>query len=91
MRLVNVRLDDEDVRLVRRLRERGVSLASVVRGAIRLAARRVEGLGSTKPEAILAEMQKRYPGPANTTARTVDTTDRRQVQAIIRKKLRRRP
>ena len=40
MRLLNVRLDDNDSRLVKRLRERGVSISDLVRGAIRAEARR---------------------------------------------------
>lgn len=91
MRLLNVRLDDDDADLVRRLRDRGISISKIVRGAIRSEAQRLQEVSASDPGALLAEMQARYPGPANTTAaHRVDSADRKQVQELVRAKLRRR-
>jgi Arc/MetJ-type ribon-helix-helix transcriptional regulator len=92
MRLLNVRLDDNDARLVRSLKDRGVSISDVVRKAIRAEAGRDAARGSIQPEALLAEMRERYPSPEGETVRPrVDSTDRRQVGRFIRAKLRKRP
>ena len=91
MRLLNVRLDDEDTRLVRHLRERGVSISNLVRGAIRAEARKAPPTGAPEIDALLAEVRERYPTPAGEKgAPRIDATDRRAVQELIRRKLRRR-
>jgi post-segregation antitoxin (ccd killing protein) len=91
MRLLNVRLDDEDARLVRTLRDRGVSISNVVRAALRAEAKQVKATSSLNAAALLAEMTARFPAPAaRPSSRRVNSADRRQVQAVIRQKLGRR-
>ena len=92
MRLLNVRLDDNDSRLVKRLRERGVSISDLVRGAIRAEARRAPKTEPLDVDALVSEIEKQYPTPpAAEKDRRIDTTNRREVQELIRRKLRRRP
>ena len=90
MRLLNVRLNQEDAQLVRRLRDRGISISDLVRGAIRGEAKMLAARTPPDTDALLTEIRRRYPTPA-TIRRTprVDAADRRQVQALVRKKLRR--
>jgi Arc/MetJ-type ribon-helix-helix transcriptional regulator len=89
MRLLNVRLDEEDARLVRRLKETGVSISDVVRKAIRAEAETGRQRGVIEPDALLAEMRERYPSPPAEKSRPqVDSTDRRQVGRLVRAKLR---
>jgi hypothetical protein len=91
MRLLNVRLDDDDSRLVQQLRERGVSISELVRGAIRAEAKRAPKREPLDVDAMLAEIQKEYPTPPGAEARPrIDTTNRREVQELIRRRLRRR-
>jgi len=91
MRLLNVRLDDNDSRLVKRLRERGVSISDLVRGAIRAEARRAPQTGRLDVDALVAEIEKQYPTPPGAEkGGRIDTTNRREVQELIRRKLRRR-
>jgi post-segregation antitoxin (ccd killing protein) len=91
MRLLNVRLDEEDAKLVRSLRERGISISHVVRRAIRAEAGRHASTADLDVDALLAEMARRYPLPGGAPGgRRGSTADRRQVQKIIRAKLRRR-
>jgi hypothetical protein len=90
MRLLNVRLDDNDSRLVQRLRERGISISELVRGAIRAEARRAPESEPLDVDALVAEIQMQYPAPPGAKrARRIDTTNRREVQELIRRKLRR--
>jgi hypothetical protein len=90
MRLLNVRLDDDDSRLVQQLRKRGVSISDLVRGAIRAEARRAPKTEPLDVDALLAEIQREYPTPpgAVSTPR-IDTTNRREVRELIRRRLRR--
>jgi hypothetical protein len=91
MRLLNVRIGDEDARLVRNLRDRGISISNVVRGAIRTEAGRLHAADPPDSGALLAEMRDRYPTPRTAPATPrVKSADRKQVQALIREKLRRR-
>ena len=92
MRLLNVRLNEEDAQFVRRLRDRGVSISELVRGAIRGEAKTLATKAPPDADALLAEIRRQYPMPA-TVRRIprVDTTQRKQVQALIREKLRGRP
>jgi hypothetical protein len=91
MRLLNVRLDDHDSRLVQQLRERGVSISDLVRGAIRAEARRAPTPGPLDVDALVAEIEGQYPTPPEAKKRRrIDTTNRREVQELIRRKLRRR-
>jgi hypothetical protein len=91
MRLLNVRLDDNDSRLVQQLRERGISISDLVRGAIRAEARRAPNSEPLDVDALVAEIEKQYPAPPGAKKdRRIDTTNRREVQELIRRKLRRR-
>jgi hypothetical protein len=87
-RLFNVRLDEERVRKVRSLRERGLALSDVVREAIdeRFAALRSE----TRPDvkAIVRAIFERYPDPPDQPARDYDVHDRRAARGAILRKLR---
>jgi Ribbon-helix-helix protein, copG family len=87
--LLNVRLDDDIARLVRRLRDRGVSISTLVRDAIRAEAQH-QVAQPFEPEAVLAEMRSRFPRPPGSpSSRRIDTADRRQAGRLIRGKLRR--
>ena len=91
MRLLNVRLDDEDSRLVQQLRERGVSISELVRGAIRAEARRALKPEPLNVDALVAEIQRKYPTPPGAKKRRrIDTTNRQKVAELIRGKIRRR-
>ena len=91
MRLLNVRLDDDDSRLVQQLRERGVSISDLVRGAIRAEARRAPAPVPLDVDALVAEIESRYPtSPEDEKRPRIDTTNRGEVQELIRRKLRRR-
>ena len=90
MRLLNVRLDDDDSRLVKQLKERGVSISELVRGAIRAEARRAPKPEPLDVDALVAEIQAQYPAPLGAKKRRrIDTTNRREVAEFIRGKLRR--
>jgi hypothetical protein len=88
-RLVNVRLDEERVRKVQALRERGVALSDVVREAIdeRFAALRQS---ESPPDvgAIVRGIFDRYPDPVDLAPRDYDVHDRRAARAAILRKLR---
>ncbi|HEY4185914.1 MAG TPA: hypothetical protein VGP07_12650 [Polyangia bacterium] len=91
MRLLDVRLDDEDAPLVRRLRERGLSISDLVRRALRGEA---EALAAAEvpsdTDALLQELRHRFPSPTGARAKPrVSATRRREVQAFVREKLRR--
>jgi Arc/MetJ-type ribon-helix-helix transcriptional regulator len=89
MRLLNVRLGDDDVRRVRILRERGISVSDLVREAIRAEAEQTQR-GPRDVTAILAEMDRLYPTEHPRRGnRPSDGTDRKLRQRIIRRKLRR--
>jgi hypothetical protein len=89
VRLLNVRLGDDDARLVRILRDRGVSISTVVRNAIRAEALH-KRTGPRDITAILSEMDRLYPTLHPARGQSVDGTDRKLRQKIIRKKLGRR-
>jgi hypothetical protein len=90
-RLVNVRLDEERLRKVRVLRERGVVLSDLVREAI-----------DSKFEAAVAPVQpadvprmieglfERHPDPPDLPPRDYDVHDRRAARAAVQRKLARR-
>ena len=91
MRLLNVRLDDEDAKLVRALRDRGVSISTVVRQAIRAEAGKNRATASLDTDLLVREMLERFPTPARyVRSPRVNSADRRQVQELIRRKLGRR-
>jgi hypothetical protein len=85
MSLLNVRLSEDDARLVRALQKRGIAISELVRRAIREEAAAVRHPANT--DEILRDMTTRFPMPGRPKVRS---TNRRAVQAEIRKRLRRR-
>jgi hypothetical protein len=87
-RLLNVRLDDEHQRKARRLRERGITLADVVREAIDV---RYEALASTRDARsateVITHIFKDHPDPVDLPARDYDVHDRAAARAAIRRKV----
>jgi hypothetical protein len=88
-RLLNVRLDDERVRKVQMLRERGVALSDLVREAID------ERFANLRPfadqrdvSAIIKAIFEQHPDPADLPAREYDVHDRHAAQRAILEKLR---
>lgn len=91
MKLVNVRLSDEDAAKATELRRQGVELSELVREAVRarhLALRPVLRARDVRPmlEAIFA----RHPLDHEHERPLVDTTDRAAMRSLIRRKLGRR-
>ncbi len=86
MKLVNVRLDDQDARVVARLRARGVSISEVVRRALRAEDQRERGAKEGTTE-ILADMLARFPTPPGASRHGVSSLDRSGVRKLIRSKL----
>lgn len=86
-----MRLDEERVRKVQALRDRGVALSDVVREAID---ERYAALGQpgSRPDvsAIVGEIFERYPDPPDIEARDYDIRDRRAARAAILRALRSR-
>jgi hypothetical protein len=80
---LNVRLSEEDARVVQELKRHGISVSDVVRTALR--ARAAEALVPEETDAILEEMCRRFPiaGPRL----RIDASDRRAVRRVIRRKL----
>jgi hypothetical protein len=90
MRHLTVPLGEDDARLLRVLRQRGVSVSKLIRDAIRTEA----GRKQVRPRdvaAILAEMDQLYPVSSSAGGSQVDGTDRKRRRRLIRKKLRGRP
>lgn len=89
-RLINVRLDEERLHKVQRLRENGVALSDLVREAIDT---RFESLSKpTEPGAVktaIAQIFEQYPDPPDLPRRTYDVHDRSAARAAIVRKLRR--
>lgn len=91
MKLVNVRLSEEDAAKVADLRRQGVELSEVVREAVRarhLALRPPLGPGDVRP--MLEAIYARHPLDDEHERPEVDTTDRHAVRELIRRKLQRR-
>ena len=86
MGLLNVRLSEADARIVQELKRHGVSVSEVVRSAIR--ARAAETLVPENTDAILEEMFRRFPDAQPSPG--IDAADRRSVQRVIRRKLRKK-
>ena len=90
MALVNVRLDSEDHRKARALRNDGVNLSALVRDTIRHEfERRIRRRSATKASALVREVLGALPDSEKPEARRFALTDRRAVRAHIEKKLRR--
>jgi hypothetical protein len=89
--MVNVRLSDEDAAKVADLRRHGVELSEVVREAVR--ARHLAVRPPVRPRdvrAMLDAIYARHPLGDGHDRPEVDTTDRRAMRHLIRKKLRAR-
>lgn len=92
MKLLNVRLEDDDARMAARLREEGIQLSTVVRAAIRAAYdQRARGRkGPRRLSAIMGEIYAAVPdGPRRVPLR-YDLRDRKSVRRAILAQLRRR-
>jgi len=91
MKLVNVRLSDDDAAKVADLRREGVELSEVVREAVRARHLTLQPALSPKDvEPLLESIYARHPLTAKDERPAVDTTNRRAMQKFIRSKLRRR-
>ena len=91
MKLVNVRLSDEDAAKAAELRREGVELSELVREAVRarhLALR--PALSAKDVEPLLEAIYARHPLDANDERPAIDTTDRRAMRKLVQRKLRRR-
>jgi hypothetical protein len=91
MKLVNVRLSDDDAAKVADLRRQGVELSEVVREAVR--ARHLAVRPPLRPRDVRPTLEGIYahhPLEDEAERPPLDTTDRRAVRDLIRKKLRRR-
>ncbi len=88
-RLINVRLNPEDERLVERLRARGISISELMRRALRseVAKTNDEPIDAT---ALIDELIAKFPTVPNVPHARPDTTDRCAVREHIAKRLRRR-
>ena len=85
MALLSVRLTEDDARLVRARRARGVATSDLVRRAIRAEAAATRPAADT--DAVLAAMIARFPMTERPTIRSVN---RKELQAEIRARLRRK-
>jgi hypothetical protein len=89
MRLLTVRLSEQDAARVAELRERGIKISSLVRDAIAKQSSprsgRMKKPGDVKK--VLGEIYSRHPDPPGKRASTVDLTDRHSVARAIRKRL----
>lgn len=87
-KLINVRLDQQRLRKVRKLKESGIALSDVVREAID---RRFEALREFETprdvEAIMTRLLEQYPDPPDLPPRAYDVADRRAARAAIVRKL----
>ena len=71
-----------------RLKRRGVTLSDVVRTALRSEYARHYERAPAAPADLLQWLHEKYPAPAGIRRRSLDTTDRRQVAAFLRSRLR---
>ncbi len=85
MALLNVRLTEDDARLVRTLRARGIVISDLVRRAIRAAAASASPPGDS--DAILTEMIAQIPLPPR---RQIRSANRREAREEILTKLRKK-
>ena len=92
MKLVNVRLEDDDARMAAQLREEGIRLSTVIREAIR-AAYDQRARGRTGPRrlgAIMSEIYATVPDPRGRPPR-YNLRDPKSVRRAVLARLRRRP
>lgn len=91
MKLLNVRLTEEDAAKVAELRRQGVEFSTLVREAVHarhLALR--ERLQPKDVRRVLAAIYEEHPLDESEERLSVDATDRVAARGIIRKKLRRK-
>jgi hypothetical protein len=91
MKLLNVRLNEEDAKIAVQLRRDGVEISTLVRQALRAEySRRKNGKKDRRPASqILAEIYARHPTPPNEPERDYDVHDRHQARQAILRKLKR--
>lgn len=88
MKLVNVRLSDEDAAKVAELRREGIELATLVREAVRaryLAMR--PALEGSSVRGVLAAIYAAHPLPEEAERLAVNASDRRAVRRHVRRRL----
>ncbi len=85
MKLLNVRLGDDDARRVAYLRQAGVQLSRVVREAIRAEYDRRASRQEPRrrPAQVMAEIYAAFPDPPDLPARRIDLRDRKAVRAAV--------
>jgi len=89
-KLVNVRLDEERLRKARTLRESGVALSDLVRGAIDERFDELVESGTGRDlTAVMARIFEQYPDPPDLPPRGYDVHDRNEARRAIIGKLRR--
>jgi len=87
-RLINVRLDEERLRKVQRLRQEGVVLSDLVRAAIDAKYEALSAGDETlDAEELIGRLFAAYPDPAELPARGYDVHDRRAAREAIRRRL----
>jgi hypothetical protein len=87
-RIINVRLDQEHIRKVRALREKGVVLSDLVREAIDEKYEALgEGGGRRDAAALVRSLFERYPDSAELPSREYDVHDAQEARAAVRRKL----
>ena len=90
-RLVNVRLDEQRLRMARKLRGAGIPLSDLVREAIdRRYAQIVESSGPRDVAAIMKRIYQQCPDPLNLPPRDYDVHNRTEVRRAIHRKLQRK-
>lgn len=90
-RLINVRLDEDRLRKVRRLRHEGVVLSDLVREAIDSKFESVVSGGQTRNvKRLIQRLFELYPDPLDLPPRTYDVHERRAARAAIQRKLSRK-
>jgi len=90
MKLLNIRLDPEDVAKVRALRARGVKVSHLLREAIRAEYRLRAGVPrADEVEAALAAIYREHPIRADERQR-FDVHHRRRFRSAVRRHIRRR-
>ena len=90
-RLVNVRLDEQRLKRARRLRAKGITLSDLVRDAIdREYAQLVKSSRARDVGAIMEEIYRLYPDPAELPKRDYDVHDRDQARKAILRRFRRK-
>jgi hypothetical protein len=90
MALLNVRLDPDDARRAKALREAGIPVSRIVREAIRSEYDRriAKPRGGRRPSRIVADILAELPDPVELPARAFGADDRRAVRRHVVAKLR---